>query len=52
MLLAENATSMPCDVAATAWGHGVLCATLTPRSFDAFRAFHDRFRDRGPETVV
>ena len=51
VLLVENATSMPCDVAATAWGHGVLCPTLNARSFDALRAFRDRFRDRGPETV-
>lgn len=52
VLLVENATGMPCDVAATAWGHGVLCPTLNARSFDALRAFRDRFRDRGPETVA
>ncbi len=52
VLLVENATSMPCDVAATAWGNGVLCPTLNARSFDALRAFRDRFRDRGPETVA
>ncbi len=52
VLLVENATRMPCDVAATAWGHGVLCPTLNARSFDALRSFRDRFRDRGPETVL
>jgi hypothetical protein len=51
VLLVENATGMPCDVAATAWGQGVLCPKLNDRSFDALRAFRDRFRDRGPETV-
>jgi hypothetical protein len=51
VLLVENATDMPCDVAATAWGQGVLCPRLNARSFDALRAFRDRFRDRGPETV-
>ena len=52
VLLVENATAMPCDVAATAWGHGVLCPKLTARSFDALRAFRDRYLDRGPETVA
>lgn len=52
VLLVENATGMRCEVAATAWGHGVLCETLTDRSFDALRAFRDRYRDRGPESVA
>ena len=52
VLLVENATRMPCDVAATAWGQGVLCPRVTSGTFDALRAFRDRFRDRGPETVV
>jgi hypothetical protein len=52
VLLVENATNMPCDVAATAWGRGVLCPKLNDRSFDALRAFRDRYRDRGPETVA
>jgi len=51
VLLVENATAMPCDVAATAWGQGVLCPKLTDRSFDALRAFRDTFLDKGPETV-
>ena len=52
VLLVENATGMRCEVAATAWGQGVLCETLTDRSFDALRAFRDRYRDRGPESVA
>ena len=52
VLLVENATEMPCDVAATAWGQGVLCPRLTDRSFDALRAFRDAYRDKGPETVA
>jgi len=51
VLLVENATGMPCDVAATAWGQGLLCPRVTPRTFDALRAFRDAFRDRGPELV-
>ncbi len=52
VLLVENATEMPCDVAATAWGQGLLCPRLTDRSFDALRAFRDAYRDKGPETVT
>jgi len=52
VLLVENATDMPCDVAVTAWGQGLLCPRVTPRTFDALRAFRDRYRDRGPETVA
>ena len=52
VLLLENATDMPCEAAATAWGQGVLCPKLNERSFDALRAFRDRFRDRGPETLA
>ena len=52
VLLVENATEMPCEVAATAWGQGVLCPRLNDRSFDALRAFRDEFRDRGPESVA
>ena len=52
VLLVENATAMPCDVAATAWGKGVLCRKLTAQSFDALRAFRDKYRDKGPETVL
>jgi Protein of unknown function (DUF3105) len=51
VLLVENATGMPCDVAATAWGQGLLCPKVNDRSFDALRAFRDAFRDRGPERV-
>ena len=51
MLLVENATDMPCDVAATAWGQALLCRTVDERTFDALRAFRDRCRDRGPEVA-
>jgi hypothetical protein len=51
VLLLENATNMPCEVAATAWGQGVLCPKLNARSLEALRAFRDTFRDRGPESI-
>jgi len=43
--------SMPYAVAATAWTHRLGCERFGPRSFDALRAFRDRYRDRGPEFV-
>jgi hypothetical protein len=52
VLLVENKTSMPCDVAATAWAHGVLCPHFTQASIDALRAFRDRYRDKGPERIA
>lgn len=52
VLLVENATEMPCDVAATTWGEGLICPRVNASTFDALRAFRDRFRDRGPEVVA
>jgi hypothetical protein len=52
VLLLENATDMPCEVAAVAWGQAVLCPKLNDRSIDALRAFRDEFRDQGPESVA
>jgi len=40
---------IPYQVAASAWGHLVGCKKLTNASFDALRAFRDRYRDQGPE---
>lgn len=51
VLLFENQTGMPCDVAVTAWGHGMLCPKFTDGSFDAIRAFRDKYRDKGPEFI-
>ena len=39
------------DVAATAWGHVLGRTEVTDRTFDALRAFRDRYRDKGPENV-
>ncbi|HEX8105797.1 MAG TPA: DUF3105 domain-containing protein [Solirubrobacteraceae bacterium] len=52
VLLVENATRMPCEVAATAWAHGVLCPKVTDATYDALRAFRDTYRDKAPETAV
>jgi hypothetical protein len=51
VLLFENETNMDCDVAVTAWGHGLLCDRFSDDVFDAIRAFRDTYRDQGPEYV-
>ena len=51
VLLVENTTGMPCDVAVTAWSRGMLCPKFGPSVLDAVRAFRDRYRDRGPESL-
>ncbi len=52
VLLAENRTDMPCDVAATAWSRGILCKRLDDAALDALRAFRDAYVDKGPELVA
>ena len=47
----ENVTDMPYEVAATAWTQLLGCKTLNDRTFDALRAFGDRYVDEGPERV-
>ncbi|MBO9534737.1 MAG: DUF3105 domain-containing protein [Solirubrobacteraceae bacterium] len=51
LLLFENATDMPAQVAVTAWGHGLLFDSFSPQVFDAIRAFKTTYRDKGPELV-
>ncbi|MCW2992999.1 MAG: hypothetical protein JWQ18_494 [Conexibacter sp.] len=51
MLLFENNTNMPYEVAATAWTHLIGCTTVTDKTWDALRAFRDRFVDKGPELI-
>ena len=50
MVLLPNRT-MAYEVAATAWGHLIGCKKVTDKTFDALRAFRDRYRDQGPEQV-
>jgi hypothetical protein len=42
---------MDYQVAATAWGHLIGCKRISDETFDALRAFRDRYRDQGPEQV-
>ena len=50
-MLFENNTSMPYEVAATAWTHILGCKTVNDKTWDALRAFRDRFVDKGPELI-
>lgn len=51
MVLLPN-RSMPYKVAVTAWGHLLGCEKVNDKTFDAIRAFRDRYRDQGPEQVA
>ena len=47
----QNDTNMPFEVAAVAWTHYVGCKKFTDETFDALRAFRERFVDKGPELI-
>jgi hypothetical protein len=51
LLLFQNSTGMPYDVAATAWGHVVACKTFNPAVFDAFRDFRLAYTYKAPEQL-
>jgi hypothetical protein len=51
MVLLENNTEMEFAVAAVAWTAYVGCERVTDRTWDAFRAFRDRFTDQAPELI-
>jgi hypothetical protein len=51
MVLFENNTNMPYLVAATAWTHILGCKSVNANTWDALRAFRDRFVDKGPEII-
>ena len=43
--------SIPGPVAASAWTHTLTCERAEDATFDALRAFKERWRDKGPEFV-
>jgi hypothetical protein len=49
VILAPNARPMPYEVAATAWTQLLGCPKYNDRVPDAFRAFRDAYRLKGPE---
>ncbi|MGI8863175.1 MAG: DUF3105 domain-containing protein [Solirubrobacteraceae bacterium] len=51
LLLFQNPTGMPYDVAATAWGHVLGCKTFNPLVFDALRDFRLTYSNKGPEQL-
>jgi Protein of unknown function (DUF3105) len=51
MLLFQNTTDMPSQVAATAWGHSLTCPKMNDQVFDAIRTFRTSYIDKGPEAV-
>jgi hypothetical protein len=51
MLLYENTTDMPAQIAATAWGHSLTCPQFNNQVFDAIRTFRAQYIDKGPEDV-
>ena len=51
MLLFQNGTGMPYEVAATAWAHLLGCPRYDARVPSALRAFRDAYRGKAPEKV-
>jgi Protein of unknown function (DUF3105) len=51
MLLFQNTTKMPYQVAATAWGQLLGCPNMNSKVFDALRTFRTAYIDKGPERI-
>ena len=51
MLLFQNTTKMPPQVAATAWDQMLSCPQPNAKMWDALRAFRDRYLDKAPEKI-
>jgi hypothetical protein len=51
MVLMQNNSNMPFQVAAVAWTRYVGCDEFTDRTWDALRAFRDLYVDKAPEQV-
>ncbi len=51
VMVFPNGTKMAPQVAATAWDHQLMCATVNDKTYDAIRAFKNEYRDKGPEFV-
>lgn len=51
MVMFQNTTKMPYQVAATAWLHSLTCQSMNPKVFDALRTFRDKYLDKGPEKI-
>jgi Protein of unknown function (DUF3105) len=52
VLLFENNTRMPYEVAATAWTHLIGCKKVNDKTWDALRAFRNTYVDKAPEPGI
>jgi hypothetical protein len=51
MVLLQNNTKMPYQVAAVAWRRYIGCNQVNDKTWDALRAFRDQFVDTAPEKI-
>jgi len=52
LLLYQNTTQMPSQVAAAAWTHSLTCPSFKgAATLAAMRAFRDTYTDKGPELI-
>ncbi len=51
IMVFENNTKMPYQVAAVAWTHILGCKTMNNGVFDAIRAFREQYTDKAPELI-
>jgi hypothetical protein len=51
VLVFQNNTDMPYEVAATAWTRSITCKTMNDQVFDAIRAFRKAYTDKAPEFI-
>jgi hypothetical protein len=51
MVLLENNTKMPYQVAGVAWRHYIGCNAVDDKTWDALRAFRDTYVDKAPEAI-
>jgi hypothetical protein len=51
VILAPNPLDMPAQVAASSWTRSITCERVGDKTWDALRAFRDRYRDQAPEQV-
>lgn len=51
MVLMENNSDMPYEVAALTWTRSLTCDEFTDETFDAIRVFRDEYVDQAPELI-
>jgi hypothetical protein len=51
VIVAPNPRDMPAQVGASSWTRTITCDRVGDKTWDALRAFRDRYRDQAPERV-